>query len=239
MSRRRRLMGGGIGVGQGLAAWYDFTNAAYLTLSSTAITQALDRSGNGNNTDIQGTGTARPTFTASQVNGLPAAVFDGGDQLALPQAVIDLVNSANTIFVVTKRASEDATTDIVFSLGTGTTNKTFIIYAATAGRIEYRSNAGAGGNAITTGHTNTDFNIIKGRRSGTTQAISINGGTEVTGGTGDDGGTADAGLIGNSLNGLFLTGSIAEIIMYNRSLSAAESTQVELYLSRKYGITLT
>ena len=28
------------------AAWYDFTNSAYLNLSGSAITQALDRSGN-------------------------------------------------------------------------------------------------------------------------------------------------------------------------------------------------
>ncbi len=43
-----------------------------------------------------------------------------------------------------------------------------------------------------------------------------------------------APVLGRSFGGVFLVGDIAEVVMYNRSLSAAERAQVTEYLQRKY-----
>lgn len=222
-----------------LVAWYDFSDSAALTLASTAITQALDLSGRGNHTAVQGTGTSRPAFAANQQNGLAMATFDGGDQLLFPQAVLDVAAGNNTIFAVANRTSEDGSNDGIFSVGTGTTNYLMIFYPGTAGQVQYRSRVFGAGGVISTGNTNTNVNIITGRREGTTQAVSVNGGAEVTDANGGDAPTKDAGQLGNTLNGLFLTGRLGELFFYNRSLASAEMIAVRAYLSTKWGVTLS
>lgn len=222
-----------------LTAWYDFSNAAYLTLSATAITQALDRSGNGNNTAVQGTGTARPTFTAAQLNGLPCAVFDGGDILMMPSALYALPNGANTAFIVAKRDTEAAVSQVLISIGIANPANYNLFMPGTAGRIEFRSNAAAAGNVISTGNTNTNYQLIQTRRSGTTQALAVNGGTAQTNTNGTDYASSSAASIGATIGGTgFLTGGYAEILIYNRSLEAAEIAAVNRYLASKWGITL-
>ncbi len=239
MSGRRRIsLGNRLGVTNGLLAWYDLTNDAYLTLVSTAITQFLDRSGNNNHTDVQGTSTARPTRTLDVINGLQVGTFDGGDKLEMPSAVYAVPNGNNSIFIVVKRTSEDATTDKIISMGeVGVANHFEVGYVATAGQIFFRSNQG-GSSVVSTGNTNTDFNIIGCRREGTTQAITINSGAETTNTSGLSAATTDAAFIGQNAGGasFILKGQVAEIIVYNRCLSAVEMALVKLYLSNKFNI---
>jgi len=223
-----------------LQAWYDFSDSNYLTLVSTAITQALDRSGNGSHTAVQGTATARPTFTTGSQNGLPVAVFDGGDTLALPSALYAITNGNSTIFTVAKRTTETASQEcvLVFSQ-TGVTRTNQLTFSGTSGSVLYRNNTVA--NDVTaTGNTNTNYSILYGRHSGTTQAISVNNGTEVTNTNATNASTTDMATIGASQGtALYLTGGIAEILVYNRALTAAEIVQVNRYLSNKWGITIS
>lgn len=229
-------MSGGAPKFLGLVAWYDFTQTQYLTLSSTAITQALDRSGNGNHTAVQGTSTKRPTFTASQLNGLSCATFDGGDTLALPSALYSVGASANTIFIVANRTTEAGTAAYPLNMSIAGTQAYYLRFNTTAGEVLFLNVAAGSGAAVKTGNTNTNYQILMGRRSGTTQAVAVNNGAETTN-TSATNVTADAAYIG-SLNDTssYLTGGIAEILIYNRSLSTAEITQVNNYLANKYGI---
>lgn len=221
----------------GLRAWYDASHASYLSLSGAAITQFLDRSGNGNHTGVQGTSTARAQHAASQINGLPAATFDGGDGYDLPSALYSIPNGANTVFAVAKRTSEDASIDGIFSLREAGNARLVLFYLNTAGNISYRSNQG--GTVVSqSGNTNTNFQILHGRRSGTTQAVTANGQAETTDTNGLDESGCDGGRIGEGSTGLYLTGSLAELLIYNRSLSVREIAQVERYLSNKYAIPL-
>ena len=243
MSRRRRLIRGGglgnvLGVGQGLQAWYDFSQSSYLTLSSAAITQALDRSGNGNHTAVQATGTARPTFDATGLNGKGVATFDGGDFLTLPSALYTIPSGDNTLFIVSKRTSEDGTFDSPLCMGeNGVNNGYVMLYSNVAGSCLFRNRQVGGSLATTTGDTNTDFQILRGRREGTTQGMSVNGGTEATLTTATDPTTVDIGYIGaTAVSSLFLTGEIAEILIYNRSLTTAEISLVNTYLNNKWAL---
>lgn len=223
----------------GLTAWYDFTNATYLTLSSTAITQALDRSGNGNHTDVQGTATARATFTANQINGLSASVFDGGDFLVLPSTMYSIANSNNTLFVVA-RTSLDTTQQRVIAGAEAASSRYLLEFSSSSGQVIFLNNTSTAGGVAATGITKSNANIYTCFLNGTTQSISVNGGAATTNTSGNYENGIDAMRIGSgATGGAFLTGVLAEIIIYNRALSSSEITQVSRYLSKKFNITIT
>ncbi len=218
----------------GLTSWYDASDPAYLTLASTAITQFLDRSGNGNPTLVQSTGTARPTLTAAALNGRSVASFDGGDTLVLPSAIYSIANGNNTIFSVAKRNAGVAT-EIIISGSEAASSRCSLRFGN--GTIDFISNTTAGTGVVSFATTTTNYNVITAFRSGTTQSITANGGTPTTDANGASESGVDAWAIGSLAGSAnFLTGSIAEILIYNRALTAAEIVQVELYLANKWGI---
>lgn len=238
MSRRRRLLGGGLGVGQGLQAWYDTSDASYLTLVATAITQMLDRSGNGNHTAVQGTSTSRPTWTADQLNGRPTAVFDGGDTLVLPSALYAIANGANTQFVVANTTINN-TEQRLISLSEGGSMRSGSEYIIATDGIRYYNRTTYAGVTLS-GVTKLNFNIFTGKYDGAAaRSLQANGGTPSTDANGELENGVNAGHLGSGGGSRFLTGSIAEVLIYNRQLSAAEIVLVELYLSNKWGIALS
>ena len=228
----------------GLAVWYDFssvvggvpTAAAYLTLSGTAITQALDRSTSANDTAVQGTATARPTFATSQLNGKSLATFDGGDTLLAPAALYTLPTGNWTFIAVAKRDTEAGTSQAILSFAdVGISVRSHISFSATAGSVSFRHNASTL-STVTDGR-NTTYQILTAFRSGTTQSLAVAGGTPVSPTTATDPGAItrlSIGTIDGSVNPL--TGGVAEIIMYNRALTGAEILSVELYVAEKYGL---
>lgn len=220
----------------GLSAWYDFTNSMFLTLSSSAITQALDRSGNGNNTAVQGNATFRPTYTLNRINGLPDAVFDGGDNLLLSSSLFGITNGSNTIFAVAKRSIESSAANVVTSaVQIGVTRTLQVTYSATTGSAIYRNNA-TNSDVTFTGATNTNYQVLVGHHSGVTQGINVNSGTEITNNSGANTNITNGWQIGASNGGTFLTGDIAEMLIYNRSLSQAEISQITQYFYNKYNL---
>lgn len=220
----------------GLVAWYDAT-----TTSLGAVASWPDKSGSGNNA-TQATGGQQPVNTSSILNGKNVLLFTAASSqtLLLPSALYAIPNAANTIFAVAKRNTETAAqNEIICFSQTGVTRTNQIVYSATSGNIMYRNN-GAGTDLTLTGAVNTNYQIIYGRHSGATQAISINNGIEVTNSSGANVATTDIAAIGSSQGTtLYLNGGIAEILIYNRSLSVAEINQVESYLSAKWGVAVT
>jgi hypothetical protein len=224
---------------QGLQAWYDTTSDDYLTLDGTAITQMLDRSGQGNDTGVQGTASSRPTRALSQINGLQAATFDGGDVLSIPSALYSIPDGDNTIILVSKRTSEDGTTDSILGFRDGAVGKLVIFYDTVSGILRYRSNDTGTNNVTSTGNTNTDFNISTAYRDGVTQSLSINGGVAQTDANGSDATGIDGAVIGEGSTSAFpLAGVIAEILIFNRALTSTEIDNINTYLSNKYNIGL-
>ncbi len=223
----------------GMQAWYDTGDSRYMTLSSTAITQLLDRSGKGNNTDVQ-VGAARPTWTANQYGSLSAAVFDGvANYLVLPAALYSIPNGNNTLFVVSKSAS-DSTQQRTITMAKAGSGRFLHEYSGTAGTSVFSSrNTNTGGVSIS-GVTKANANIFACYRSGTTLSISVNGGAEVTNTNGVDEPGVDAAYIGTNSNasGTFLNGSFLNMILYNRTLSSAEIMYMNRYLSFVSGAIL-
>jgi len=222
----------------GVFFWIKSYAPSTITESSGSVSQWDDLSNNAFNI-TQGTGSQQPTTNATAENGRNIIDFDGGDNLIMPSGVFVIPDGSNTIFAASKRTSEDSTFDHVIGMATGASSDYIIRYSSTAGTIAFKSRSGAAGTLLSTGNTNTDFQIINCRRDGTTQAMSINGEAEITNASGQDAASIDDAFIGQSgTETLSLTGSLGEIILYNRSLSTLEIPKVNRYLSKIFGITL-
>jgi hypothetical protein len=223
---------------EGCALWLDASDEDSLTKDGSNLLATWgDKSSNGNSPTAAGGD--RPLFEVNQLNGLPTINFDGGDQMDLPSGLFSIPNGNNTIFIVSQRATESGSLETLISLSDSTAADYFMIYSSVVGTVSFKSRDGAAGTLANAGNTLTDYNIYRGRRSGTTQALAVNGAAEVTNSSGVSSAGIDSGDIGASnADNIMLTGNIGEIIIYDRSLSAAEYGQVETYLSNKWGIAI-
>ena len=221
-----------------LSFWYDAADAGTITKDgSNLVSQWNDKSGNRNHA-TQGTGTKQPTYTLNQQNTLPTLVFDGGDTLVMPSGVYAFANGNQTLFCVAKRNTEAGTVNRLMSMNSGgAANFRLILgYSSVAASIQYGCN-GTGTVASKSGATNTNYQIIQGGLSSTTQSVTFNNNTKGTG-TGAAQ-TVDSAYIGsNTDTDRYLTGGIGEIIAYARALDATEELTINRYLATKWGITL-
>lgn len=219
----------------GLTLWLDADRTP-----TGSVATWTDYSGNGYNA-TQGTAGKQPVCTANQLNGKKTLLFTAASSqtLALPSGINAIANGNNTWIVVAKRNTETAAANYIFSIvqaGVAVTNA--IDFSASSGNIIYFSSATAG-TATKSGATNTNYQIISGRRTGTTLEVTYNNNTVASTTNGSNAPLSDTAFIGSNGGTLqFLNGGIAEIIAYNRSLSNAELLQVDRYLSNKWGITI-
>lgn len=210
------------------------TSAANIAVSGSNVTQWTDKSGNAIN-GTQGTDADRPSTGGTTQNSKNTLAFDGTEDLSLPSGIFGISGSACTIFAVAKRTSEDGSPDTIFAVKASGGSKVSLFYGDVSGQVIFRSN-NAAANAVNSSNTNTDFQILTARRSGTTQGISVNGDAEQTTADAADV-TCDSADIGEGSSGGFhLTGELAEIIVFNRSLSTSERLINEVYLADKWGI---
>jgi hypothetical protein len=235
------LLGGSIPlVISGLQLWLDASDSRTITESSGAVSQWNDKSGNSNNL-TQGTESAKPTTNATTQNGKNVLDFDGGDYFDLPSALYGIPNGPNTAFVVAN-TSLTSVNQVMLNMTEGGSNRYAVYFTTSLGSddIFFLSSNSAGTGLLFSGITETNFNIIRARREGTTQAVAANNSAEQTNAGGGDESGVDSATLGSVDSGTsdFLTGSIAEMLIYNRSLSTTEILKIETYLSNKWGITL-
>lgn len=221
--------------GNNVKLWLDGADTLTITETIDKVSQWDDKSGNANHV-VQAIGVNQPTTNATTQNGKNVIDWDGGDGLELPSGLYSIPNASYTMFVVSKRNTETAGLETLLSMNDGLSTEVFFTYSNVVNTILYRN--GTGGVVSSIGNVNTDFQIIKTRRDGTTNALSVNGDTEDTNTNATNVPGIDSAEIGNVPTGVNLIGSIAEIIIYNRSLSTSETTLIEAYLSTKWGVTL-
>ena len=186
----------------------------------------------------QGVSANKATFTANAQVGKSVLAFDGNDEFAVPSGLFTLSAADNTIFAVAKRTAETASIETIFAMGQNAVGEKYgLRYSATAGAVLFQ-NGDDGVTVSQTGGTNTNYQILTGRRNGTTMAVSINNGAEATSTAATNTTGIDLGRIGDLFGANYLTGRIAQIIIYGRSLLATERTQVCIHLSNKWGIAI-
>ena len=210
-------------------AWYDaFTTPAGSVASWT------DKSGNGFHL-TQGTGSAQPTCTANTLAGKNVLLFDGGDKLIGPAGMYGISAGASTAFMVSN--STTAVGRPILGTAAGLSSYAFRYVSSS---LDFVNNGvGLTQAILLPGFTALDWNIFRGSRSGTAQAIQRNNGTASTNSLGANV-TLDEFQVGAGPGAAnFHTGGIAEIIIYNRLLTAGEMVQINRYLSNKWGIAIS
>ena len=217
----------------GLTCWFD----AFDTPTG-AVASWSDKSGKKNHA-TQATGSQQPICTANQLSGKNTLLFTGSSSqtLVLPSTVYSIPNGNNTTFVVAKRSTEDG--NLVFPLfltQMDVSSTHHVAFSAVAGRILYRNN-GSSVNLISDGNTNTNYQIITGMHNGSTQSLAVDNRAATTDSSGGDTSATNMAHIGSAQGtAFFLTGGIAEIIIYNKALSASQIIDMKRYLGNKWGI---
>lgn len=213
----------------GLAAWWDFNDAATVTVS-TGISAVTDKSGNGR-TLTQNTTNNRPAWTANSVNGKYAAVFDGsndtlGASFTLAQPCQHfIVFKFNSAYVSANPRVFDG-----FGVSAG-----FYRASATAMVTNYGT---ANDNADVTDAEMQTFGVWDVEANGTNSFIR-RAGVRRDGNDNNIGSNSQSGIrLAVFNNGFSQPGnvSIAEILIYSRTLSAAEATRVRAYLGGKFAL---
>lgn len=206
----------------GLLAWYD-ANAITGLVNNDPVTTWADRRGAGPDA-TQGTAAKKPLFKTAILNGLPVVRFDGVDDLLVATVTL---NQPKTVIVVTRLLAGGGTNQYV--LDGQATNAQVVGTAGTGGQMVLYA-----GDTLSVACTETNWNIFMGEFNGVSSAISVNG-VRTTGGAGA---TNATGLtLGNSGGETIpLNGDIAEVLVYNTQLNAAQRAQVETYLNDKWAV---
>lgn len=212
----------------GCIGWLDASDVSTVTLSGLNLVDTLAAKTG----DIVAAGGAtQPTWVTGVQNGKGILRFNNAQAMELTgSGLYEIPTGDFTMFVVIKQNTASATDYIISYSNGGVTDIENLRYVSDDATF----------NSLTAGSASStsDFEVIRTRRSGVNQYISINDGAETTDATWSAPGSAvDAVYIGaNFGTANFLIADIGEIIIYNRSLSATERTQIENYLSTRWAI---
>lgn len=209
----------------GLSVWL---KADALVLSDAdPVSSWTDSSGNARHA-TQATSGARPTYRTGVVNAKPVVRFDGTDDwlsaaFTLNQPYTMLVVAKHNVFPGTQQDILDGGNGNPVPFRTQSTQRT--IYAGTFLTLA----AGL----------DTSWHIAQGTYSGAASSLRVDGGA---GASGVDIGNLAAGgvTVGASFGGgQPFNGDVAEVLVYNKALSAYEIEKCGLYLAAKYALTWT
>jgi hypothetical protein len=219
----------------GLTYWFDARDAATLyqdNALSTPVTADGQTVGgwkdkaNANHL-AQATGTARPAYKASYINGRPAVEADGVDDflratgLSVPQPM--------TIYVVAKLATSGA--NLCWFDGAGTATE----------RVRLFTNAGSSrflnaGLSLVDGLADTNPHVHSCLFNGATSEYYVDG--TLAAGPGDAGAQLVVGLtlFASRTGTNVLPGGIGEFLLYTGAHSSGQRRQVEAYLKQRWGL---
>jgi hypothetical protein len=222
-----------------LRLWLDARDPAgngSAVLDRTNLLQWRDKSGLGNHTTTRA---GNPVVISDGINGFPAVFLDGSSWFYGPAS-----NTGNTMtgFFVGQYAANSSASGRAVTTGTIGTND---YNTAGSGQLFVNPNSinqmGAyrnGGYLSTTPTSAGTLMIGSAIYNGTTYTISINGisGTPVNNSTSFSFSSYAIGNNTNTAETASWTGFIAEVIIYNSALNAAQIVQVENYLAHKYNL---
>lgn len=200
-----------------------------VTLNGATVSTWADQSGSGNNFS-QGTAAAQPTFRSSGINGHADLDFNGVDHFLTGPAISSIFGaSAKSLFVVISIDTFGATESIMAEDGT------FLLVQVDT----------SGGNSVRVRNYDVDSDVVSLAASADTKYIlhmDHNGsrvllrlndteGTVLSGATNDMSASSRIGTIQGKYDG-----KIAEVVAYNRAISASERSLILDYLKARYSI---
>jgi hypothetical protein len=225
----------------GLIGWYRADNGA--TVSSGQVTSWQDMSGSGN-TATQVTSAKQPTFVSGAVNGLPALSFNGTSSfMQVPSGLANLTAGCSA-FIITKPTAVTAGARF-FDFGNGaSSDNVYMDEPTNTGASLYTYN-GSSGTSVTSSSAITlnQFQLLEAIDNATGTANiytnSVFGATNAAMNSLNNI-TRTNNYIGQaSAAGSFFKGDIAEMLVYNRGVTATEQALIEGYLMQKYQLLNT
>jgi len=212
----------------GLTLWFDASTVTGVT-SGEALSQWDDLSGNDNHA-TQGTGADQPLWVDNVVNTHAVVRAVSNDFLTLTSAIASAVVDNYTSFVVMKQRTSGT---VMIALGTNAVGGSpYSLFDLGDGSVYAGNSAGFAFTA--TGGNNNAFTLFTTKSDNNTLSLRIDGVDKVL--------ETVAGANSNTLlyifrrGGDYSDGDIAELLFYDRPLTADEITLIESYLNTKYGL---
>lgn len=223
----------------GLVGWYDASDRASLFAdtsggsaagANTGVGRWQDKSGQANHL-TQGTANNRPTLIESVKNGLSILRFDASND-SLAFGTVTGYTGAVSFFAVCYETSLR-----FLAIGGSSQNSFFGTAYVSGGGILWRNQADTGMTVIDANPNR--FVLVAGVRTGTgTNQSRIRRDGGVVDSTGTITGTIEAGHVGQrtTAGGQFSGGDLAELLIYNRAVTDAELSAIEIGLNRKWSV---
>lgn len=212
-----------------------------LTFNGSAVTAWADQSGNGRDLS-QGTAANQPGYTAASINNLPSINFDGSNDVLFTSSAFSL--GTYTVLLVT--TGQDGTNGWFWTREPASHVVSDTLYGTT-GSTMYSTRAGnTSGWDLTTswgqwGATTAKLLVTQMDGTHAGHFTRLNGVTQ----TPSSGAGVDPGTL--STTDMFTLGArsdavlpskikVAEVIVYDHALDAADLARVEQYLRRRYAL---
>ena len=220
----------------GLAAWYDAADSASITIQ-TGVQQWADKSGNGRNL-VQNTTNNQPLHGSVTLNGKPAVTFDGSND---SMRVAFTLNQPYMMFSVFRYDSDSsATGPRLFDGRSGSGSRSGEVFQNSISS-QIGLFAGTSFNLLLASPDSNamfSFNVWDFAFNGASSAIRLR--TNAVTATGNVGANNLSGLTmganGNATAGQFSNASVAELLMFSRSLATSEADAVRKYLGTKWNL---
>jgi hypothetical protein len=209
-------------------------NAASGALFSGQVATWQDKSGSGFHVSAP-TAAERPAYGTNTLNGRGVVTFDGTTDRLIRTGTANITGDDYTAFIVFNRTTASAR-DAAFELATGASRNGIFINDS-GGRIGLYHNGTFynSSNVYTVGQ----YEIVSVVVNTTALSMFIDAGL-VASGTGSVRTATNSIYIGDdSTSNDQLLGNIAEVMIYDRDLTADERHDVENYLAHKWGQTIT
>jgi hypothetical protein len=206
--------------------------------SGSSVNSWADMSGTGN--FAGSSGSAQPTLVKNAINGYPALSFNGGNSYMQWPTIANGFANGVSVFVVANCNAVNQSGDRFIELSTGSGANSIALYAYSSTVDGYFTSNGAGSGSSAGGNMTTNqYQLLEAmQNSSGAVAMYTNGifGASSTL-TVPPSASRNVNYIGQySGGGYFLQGQIAEILLYNTALTAAQRTAIEGYLLQKYQI---
>ena len=222
----------------GLVIWLDGQQEDANLNDGDAVGTATNYGSGGNFT--QATGSKKPTFKTNIINGLPVYRLDGGDCLSSASTIGISTFDVFAVFVATGHGFVyEQSADSSANDGSG------IYTDSPQSRVRRTTYSTRSTNPTGWGGNENQWHVIAQDFNGThqTHRFWVDGSfvfTQSSSGTGPTSSTSTVTAtvyVGCRNNGsFFLTGDIAELLIYSPKLSSANADRVKTYLRYKYGL---
>ena len=223
-----------------LVSWYDPSNASTVTQAGGTVSNLSDLSGKAN-TASQATASLQPKYTAAGINNLGSLTFNGGSYLVGSNASFSTyLFNESTVFAVTNKTVDGTTGSLVWS-GAYNSNPRWNLQLSPNGEVFDFNQNGNGERSQLVTPTGPAFWSAGGSISKKLQFLNKDGyllSSSTSSGTSATGNypLALGAMYGPTNSSAPFTGQLGEVLLFNRYLSNAETTEVEGYLACKWGL---